>query len=80
LNLSKILPQYLKFWAKLLFQNFDKNENIGERSIFNFLTIFLRGQGNSSGKRRDIAKSFAETLGKILAKCCEFKISPKPQQ
>jgi len=26
-----------------------------------------------------MAKSFAKTLGKILGKFCEFKMSPKPQ-
>jgi len=60
LNLSEILPQYSKFQQKLLFQNFDKNQNIEEHSICNFSTKFFGRQVNSSGKRRNIAESFAK--------------------
>jgi len=45
---------------------------IGEHSICNFSTNCFRGQGNSSGRRRNIAESFTETLGTILGKCYEF--------
>jgi len=48
-------------------------------SIRNFLTKFFGEQGNSSGRRRNIAECFAVTLGKIVGKFCEFKISPKQQ-
>jgi len=68
LNPFEILPQYSKFWKKLQFQNFDTNENMGVYSICNFSTNVFGGQGNSPGRRRDIAESFADTLGKILEK------------
>jgi len=53
---------------------------ISESIVYmSFLNSFFEGQGNSSERRRNIAESFAKTLGKILGKFCEFKISPKPQ-
>jgi len=36
-----------------------------------FLSSFFGGQGNSSGRRRNIAESFSKTLCKILGKFCE---------
>jgi len=53
---------------------------ISESIVYVISQQFFWWQGNSSGRRRNIAKSFAETFGKILRKLCEFKISPKPQQ
>jgi len=47
-----------------------KNENIRKHrlhSICNFSSNVLLGQGNSSRRRRNIAESFAENYGKILA-------------
>jgi len=41
--------------------------------------FFLGGQGNSSRRRQNIAESFAKTLGNILGKFGEFKMSPIPQ-
>jgi len=56
-----------KILAKIVISNFDKNENIGEHSICNFGTNFLGGrQGNSSERRRNIAKSLGKILGKFL--------------
>jgi len=47
---------------------------MGENSISNFSTKFFRGQGNSSGRKRNIAEGFAKTLGQILEKfvCSKF--------
>jgi len=58
LNLSEILTKYSKFWQNLLFQPFDKNENIGEHSICNFSTNFYGGG-------RKIAKEGDEILPKV---------------
>jgi len=78
------LATIFKILAKIVISNFYKNENIGEHSICNFSTKFGGGggQGNCSGRKRNniIAKSFTETLGTILGKFCDFKISPKMQQ
>jgi len=54
-----------KISAKIVISNFDKNENTGEHSICNFSTYYFGGQGNSSERWRNIAESFAKTLGKI---------------
>jgi len=60
----------LKIMEKIVIsQNVDKNEYIEEHSICNFSTNFSGGQGNSSnssGWRRNIAESFANTLDKML--------------
>jgi len=43
---------------------------ISESIVYVISQRIFWGQGN-------IAESFAETLGKMLGKCCEFQISPK---
>jgi len=68
-------------------QNFGKNCNfkiltkmkISESIKYVISQLFFWEQWNSSGRRRNTAESFAKTLGKILEKFCEFKISLKPQ-
>jgi len=66
-------------------QNLDKNCNftiltkikIPEGIVYVISQLIFWGQGNSSGKTRNIAENIAETLGKILGKFCELEISPK---
>jgi len=75
-------------------QNFGKNCNFQIltkiKIVYNIVYVISQlifwGQGNCSGRRRNIAERFAETLGKVLGKFCEFhqnftktNISPKPQ-
>jgi len=70
------------------FQNLVKNDkfvkklsNIGEHSILcNFSTNIFWGQENSSGRRQNIAQSFAQIFCKIVGKLWEFKILSKLQQ
>jgi len=77
LNLSKLLQQ-----IPHNIQNFGKNRNfkivttmkISDGIVYvSSLQFFLGGQGNSSGNRRNIAESFAKTLGKIFGQFCELK-------
>jgi len=69
MNPSEILPQYSKFCQELQFQNFDKNENIGERSrpIYVISQLIFWGQG--------VGEILPKVLPKVSAKFWENVVS-----
>jgi len=53
---------------------------LSESIVYVISQLIFGGQGNSSGRRQNIAEIFAKTLGTILGKICgSSKISPKLQ-
>jgi len=61
-NLSKMSPNF----QEIVISKFWQNGNIGKHRIRNFSINLLGVQGNSSGRRRNIAEILDKRFDKIL--------------